>query len=118
MSFRVVLRADEPGIGKFGLRMRARGESLGFECPDVHEVTMDKEWAWPFHSGHPFSRGVALAAPPPALPHVRLERERLEREGWRCWSVGLGELHPLCPECAERELGREGPPGRALPERE
>ena len=26
------------------------------------------------------------------------------KQQWRYWSDGLGELHPYCPECAEREF--------------
>lgn len=28
-----------------------------------------------------------------------------EQAGWGEWSDGLGELHPYCPECAQREFG-------------
>ena len=26
-------------------------------------------------------------------------------ERWTYWSDGVGDLHPYCPECAEREFG-------------
>ena len=26
-------------------------------------------------------------------------------ERWTYWSDGVGELHPYCPECAQREFG-------------
>ena len=31
--------------------------------------------------------------------------EAAEREGWRFFSDGAGELLPFCPGCAEREFG-------------
>ena len=33
-----------------------------------------------------------------------------ELERWGYWSDGVGELHPFCPGCAEREFGL--PPSR------
>ena len=33
-----------------------------------------------------------------------VDEQTAEREGWGYWSDGLGELHPYCPECAEREF--------------
>jgi hypothetical protein len=32
------------------------------------------------------------------------EIEAIEQR-WRFWSDGIGELHPVCPACAEREFG-------------
>ena len=33
------------------------------------------------------------------------DEEKAEREGWRFFSDGAGELLPFCPDCAEREFG-------------
>ena len=35
--------------------------------------------------------------------------ERAERNGWRYWSDGVGELHPYCPSCAAREFDQAAP---------
>lgn len=35
---------------------------------------------------------------------VVVERDA-ERDGWRYWSDGVGELLPFCPDCSRRELG-------------
>ena len=41
----------------------------------------------------------------PFFAELDLAAQTAIAELWKYWSDGVGELHPFCPDCAEREFG-------------
>jgi hypothetical protein len=60
------------------------------------------------YNPQPDSSYVVCAKLPPACHRIEAIAEK-----WGYWSDGIGELHPICPECARREFGEHSLAGYA-----
>jgi hypothetical protein len=36
---------------------------------------------------------------------TEIDEDEAQAARWGYWSDGIGDLHPFCPDCAEREFG-------------